>query len=89
MCGVAKVKRGDPDCYLYARQGKSRYLALWSYEELELSNNNLKEFDPKRAADGTKYVLPEGGVQAGLSGKIILLNMIHRGPDFTSFIDLC
>ncbi|XP_075222765.1 actin maturation protease [Lycorma delicatula] len=89
VCGVVKVKGGDPDCYLYARQGKSRYMALWSYEELELSNKNLLEFDPKRAEDGTEYILPDGGVEAGLAGKMIMLHMIHRGPDFTSFSDLC
>lgn len=79
------MKGGDPDCYVFARQGKSKYMALWSYDELEESNNNLTEFDPKRASDGSEYILPEGGVEAGLSGKAILLHVVQRRPDFTCF----
>ncbi|XP_063231546.1 actin maturation protease isoform X2 [Bacillus rossius redtenbacheri] len=44
-------------CHLVARQGKSRHLAVWPYEDLRLSNLNLFELDPARAADGRSYIL--------------------------------
>lgn len=60
--------------YLLARQGKSRHLALWSYEDLRISNENLVELDPSRAIDGRSYILPIGGVAAGLKGRALLLH---------------
>jgi hypothetical protein len=60
-------------CHLLARQGKSRHLAVWSYDDLQRSNENLVELDPGRASDGRVYVLPPGGVAAGLGGRAILL----------------
>ncbi|KAK7788333.1 hypothetical protein R5R35_013965 [Gryllus longicercus] len=60
--------------FLLARQGKSRHLALWSYEDLRISNENLVELDPGRATDGRSYVLPPGGVSAGLQGRALLLH---------------
>lgn len=60
-------------CLLAARQGKSRRLMLWDFAQLASSNNNLIEFNPERGVDSSKYRLPEGGVQAGLCGRAIIL----------------
>ncbi|XP_073405359.1 actin maturation protease isoform X2 [Dendrobates tinctorius] len=59
--------------YLIAKQGKSRRYQLWEYESLSRSNNQLLHLDPKRTCDGNVYVVPEGGLQAGLCGKTLLL----------------
>ncbi|KAM9323987.1 actin maturation protease [Gastrophryne carolinensis] len=59
--------------YLIAKQGKSLRYQLWKYSSASRSNSQLLHLDPKRASDGNAYVLPEGGVQAGLCGKILLL----------------
>lgn len=75
VCGA--VRLDSSAVYVVARQGKSRRLALWSYEELRLSNENLIELDPIRAADGRGYVLPHGGVAAGLRGRAILLHGLN------------
>ncbi|XP_077338351.1 actin maturation protease isoform X1 [Lithobates pipiens] len=65
---------GDADeIYLIAKQGKSLRYQLWEYSSVSRSNGQLLQLDPKRAIDGNAYVLPEGGVQAGLCGKIVLL----------------
>ncbi|XP_040262114.1 UPF0692 protein C19orf54 homolog isoform X1 [Bufo bufo] len=59
--------------YLVAKQGKSLRYQLWEYESLSHSNSQLLHLDPKRTCDGNVYVVPEGGVKAGLCGKILLL----------------
>ncbi|XP_075692222.1 actin maturation protease [Rhinoderma darwinii] len=59
--------------YLVAKQGKSLRYQLWEYGSLSRSNSQLLHLDPKRSCDGNVYVVPEGGVQAGLCGKILLL----------------
>ncbi|CAJ0952346.1 unnamed protein product, partial [Ranitomeya imitator] len=59
--------------YLIAKQGKSRRYQLWGYGSLSRSNNQLLHLDPKRTCDGNVYVVPAGGVQAGLCGKTLLL----------------
>lgn len=58
------------------RHGKSRLLAVWSLDELQCSNDNLATLDPARARDGRSYVLPEGGVKAGLASQFILLHRL-------------
>ncbi|XP_034250446.1 UPF0692 protein C19orf54 [Thrips palmi] len=63
-------------CLLAARQGKSRRLMMWDYVQLAASNNNLVEFSPERGEDSSKYLLPEGGVQAGLCGRAIILQCL-------------
>ncbi|KAK3917291.1 UPF0692 protein C19orf54 [Frankliniella fusca] len=60
-------------CLLAARQGKSRRLMLWDYGQLTESNNNLIEFSPERGEDSSKYLLPPGGVRAGLCGRALIL----------------
>ncbi|XP_071979175.1 actin maturation protease-like isoform X2 [Engystomops pustulosus] len=68
------INTGDiEETYLIAKQGKSLRYQLWGYECLSRSNNQLQHLDPKRSCDGNDYVLPAGGVQAGLCGKILLL----------------
>ncbi|CAI9575391.1 unnamed protein product [Staurois parvus] len=61
------------EIYLIAKQGKSLRYQLWEYSSISRSNGQLLQLDPKRASDGNAYVLPEGGVRAGLCGKIVLL----------------
>lgn len=63
-------------CLVVARQGKSRRLMLWDYDQLAASNNNLLELSPQRGEDNSKYVLPKGGVVAGLCGRAIILQQI-------------
>nr|CAD7602331.1 unnamed protein product [Timema genevievae] len=71
---VSGALQSQDSCYLLARQGKSRHLGVWLYEEVRLSNQNLEELDPGRVMDGHTYVLPPGGVAAGLQGQAILLH---------------
>ncbi|XP_066281669.1 actin maturation protease-like [Branchiostoma lanceolatum] len=59
--------------FLYARQGKSRRLALWKYELLHESNIQMVEMCPVRAQEIELYVLPDDGVEGGLSGRAVLL----------------
>lgn len=61
------------DVFVYARQGKSRHLHMWHLDSLLRSNNNLQEINPERAQESSQYRLPEGGVKAGLQGKMLML----------------
>ncbi|XP_053329421.1 UPF0692 protein C19orf54 homolog [Spea bombifrons] len=61
------------ETYLVAKQGKSVRYQLWDYESVSRSNGQLTQLDPKRASDGSVYVVPEGGVRAGLCGQTVLL----------------
>lgn len=67
---VISLETGD--VYVFTRQGKSKHLGLWSFSSLVESNNNLKEFSPSR--DDDEYLLPAGGVEAGLCEKAIILD---------------
>jgi len=58
---------------LLARQSKSLVLGLWDRKDLVESCFNLKAIGPKRGEEEDKYVIPEGGVEAGLAGKMVLL----------------
>ncbi|XP_073497596.1 actin maturation protease [Phyllobates terribilis] len=72
--GASTLHTGDIEqCYLIAKQGKSRRHQLWEYGSVSRSNNQLLHLDPKRTCDGNVYVVPAGGVQAGLCGKTLLL----------------
>ncbi|XP_035242008.1 UPF0692 protein C19orf54 homolog isoform X1 [Anguilla anguilla] len=62
------------EAYVLAKQGKSLHYQLWPLEALERSNGQLREMDPQRAADGKLYVLPQGGLEAGLAGQVVLLH---------------
>jgi len=59
--------------YLFGRQSKSLVLGVWDCEELVASNKNLKIVDDKRNSDD--YIIPEGGLEAGLSNQIIKLKI--------------
>lgn len=59
------------------RHGKSRLLAVWSLDELQRSNDNLATLDPARARDGRSYILPKGGVKAGLASQFIVLHRLN------------
>lgn len=60
--------------WVAARQGKSRYLSIWPLMDLRLSNDNLMELSPVREKDEKEYLLPPGGVEAGLCSQFILLH---------------
>ncbi|XP_031599887.1 UPF0692 protein C19orf54 homolog isoform X1 [Oreochromis aureus] len=62
------------DAYILAKQGKSLRYQLWSLDTVAQSNEQLRMMDPQRASDGTKYVVPKGGLEAGLAGKAVLLH---------------
>lgn len=58
--------------YVFARQGKSAHMGLWSLRALLDSNGNLTEVDPQRS-DPQEYVIPEGGVREGLRNKVVFV----------------
>lgn len=62
------------EIYLLSKQGKSWRPQLWNYRQAHESNAQLMDFCPKRAGDGKVYVVPAGGVRAGLCGKTVLLH---------------
>ncbi|XP_047650033.1 UPF0692 protein C19orf54 homolog isoform X3 [Phacochoerus africanus] len=59
--------------YLLSKQGKSWHYQLWDYDQVRDSNLQLTDFSPSRAMDGREYVVPAGGVRAGLCGQALLL----------------
>ncbi|PNJ19071.1 C19orf54 isoform 10 [Pongo abelii] len=59
--------------YLLSKQGKSWHYQLWDYDQVRESNLQLTDFSPSRATDGRVYVVPVGGVRAGLCGQALLL----------------
>ncbi|KPP70547.1 hypothetical protein Z043_110613 [Scleropages formosus] len=65
---------GIQDAFVLAKQGKSLHYQLLGLEKLAQSNAQLKEMDPKRAADGSVYILPQGGMEVGLAGQVVLLH---------------
>jgi len=69
---------GAREVYILAKQGKSLRYQLWRLDTMAQSNRQLKEMDPKRSSDGTRYVLPEGGLEAGLAGQVVLLHTKTR-----------
>ncbi|KAM4627949.1 actin maturation protease [Polymixia lowei] len=66
--------KGAREAYILAKQGKSLRYQLWSFDGVAQSNQQLREMDPQRASDGTRYVVPPGGVGAGLAGQVVLLH---------------
>lgn len=68
-------EEGSPGAvYLLSKQGKSWHYQLWDYDQVRDSNLQLTDFSPSRAADGRAYVVPAGGVRAGLCGQALLLS---------------
>lgn len=62
------------EAYILAKQGKSLRYQLWSLDCVARSNEQLRTMDPQRAKDGGQYVVPRGGVEAGLAGQAVLLH---------------
>ncbi|XP_045148742.1 UPF0692 protein C19orf54 homolog isoform X1 [Echinops telfairi] len=65
--------------YLLSKQGKSWHYQLWDYQQVQESNLQLTDFSPSRAEDGRSYVVPPGGVQAGLCGQALFLRQHGAG----------
>ena len=63
------------DVFVYGKHGKSRHLALWSLDDLVKSNGNLYELDPERAKDIEHYMIPDEGVEGGLRGWLVLVDV--------------
>jgi len=57
--------------FLIGRQSKSVVLGIWNVQEMVDSNENLKNIDSNREED---FVIPEGGVEAGLLGRMVVLH---------------
>ncbi|XP_046689270.1 UPF0692 protein C19orf54 homolog [Homalodisca vitripennis] len=74
VCGV--LMAWDGKVCVAARQGKSKYLAVWPLDTLQQSNDNLMELDPKRVKDEKEYVIPAGGVKEGLASTFILIEKV-------------
>lgn len=62
----------DDQVYVFARQGKSSHLGLWSLRKLMESNQNLVEVDPQRS-NPVEYVIPERGLREGLQNKVVIV----------------
>ncbi|XP_071352542.1 actin maturation protease [Trachinotus anak] len=65
---------GLREVHILAKQGKSLRYQLWSLDSVAQSNEQLRLMDPQRANDGAQYVVPQGGVEAGLAGQAVLLH---------------
>ena len=61
--------------YVYAVHGRSSRTCAWPLDLLVDSNDQLLEVSPS-VDDNTahEYCLPSGGISAGLSGNIVILN---------------
>lgn len=75
-CPVDGVK----EIYVLAKQGKSLRYQLWTLDSIIQSNKQLRTMDPQRANDGSRYVVPEGGVEAGLAGQALLVHTSTQKP---------
>ena len=64
----------DSKLFILAMHGKSKHPAVWSYEQLLASNQQLNELGPERLNSQLTYRVPECGVQAGLCGKCVILS---------------
>uniref|UniRef100_A0A1B6CH70 Actin maturation protease n=1 Tax=Clastoptera arizonana TaxID=38151 RepID=A0A1B6CH70_9HEMI len=72
LCGLLIKKDGSK--FVAARQGKSKYVVSWNFLNLHKSNENLFDLNPDNVGQGD-YILPDGGVKEGLSGKFIILKL--------------
>ena len=76
---------GQPT-YVFVVHGRTTRVSLWSLHELLESNDQLINMDPKKQSvlsDGdvnSEFILPDGGVRAGLCGKIVLLTTSKFDP---------
>ncbi|XP_072704886.1 actin maturation protease [Ciconia boyciana] len=66
---------GSPEGVLVlAQQGKSPRCQIWDLGGLHGSNAQLGGLSPRRLGGGHRYVLPLGGLGAGLRGRAVLLH---------------
>ncbi|KRX15735.1 Uncharacterized protein T07_15161 [Trichinella nelsoni] len=56
--------------HVLALQGKSKYVGVWNFEKLKASNLNLRQIDQRYRG---YCITPEGGMEVGLRGKLIVL----------------
>lgn len=73
-CACPVACSGVKEIYVLAKQGKSLRYQLWTLDSIIQSNKQLRTMDPQRANDGSRYVVPEGGVEAGLAGQALLVH---------------
>lgn len=73
VCG-AVICRGN--FYVLARQGKSRRIGVWPFDDLARSNSNLIEISPKRLENPEEYVFHD--LRMCMAGKYIKL--VEKSP---------
>ena len=72
------IKPAEVDnVYVFAQQGKSVRTHLWPLDQLLRSNSQLNELDPLIAEHMEEYVIPAGGVSAGLKNKVVCLQRVN------------
>ena len=64
--------------YVYAVQGKSLHTHIWNLHDLLESNSNLHELGKKIESDINNFVIPSGGIEAGLCNQVIIIQNEHR-----------
>jgi len=67
------VEVSESHLLLLAKQSKSLSLGAWRRDKLVKSCLNLTEIDPKREVEIELYQIPEGGIKAGLAGRMVHL----------------
>ncbi|XP_022909753.1 actin maturation protease [Onthophagus taurus] len=70
---ISGIIETEDDCYVLAKQGKSKRIGIWKLKDLSDSNGQLNMFSPVRCNSDLAYILPDGGVKAGLCNKCVLL----------------
>lgn len=60
------------EIFVFARQGKSKRVHIWNFDQLCQSNKNLSEFSIKHIA--SDFILPKNGIQNELSNNAVLLS---------------
>ncbi|CAG5126863.1 unnamed protein product, partial [Candidula unifasciata] len=66
------VLENKADVLVLGRHGKCKYTGLWPLKDLVLSNANLVEVSPERTSD--VYVIPYGGLDAGLRSQVVIIH---------------
>ncbi|KAK6638709.1 hypothetical protein RUM43_006976 [Polyplax serrata] len=66
-----EISYSEGKLYLIGRQGKSKHVGIWQFDEMAESNDNLMFFSTERSID--EYVLPEGGLVEGLKARAVIL----------------
>lgn len=75
LCQLSNmVEVSESHLLLLAKQSKSLSLGAWRRDKLVKSCLNLIEIDPKREAEIELYQIPDGGIKAGLAGRMVHLS---------------